>query len=75
MAWFHLGQYRNLKHYYINYVQKHMQSEFPDTVSYNRFVELQQKVLMLMVLFFKSAVQVTVQGYHLLTQHRYGLTI
>ena len=54
MVLFHLGQYRNLKHYYINYVQKHMQSEFPDTVSYNRFVELQQKALMPMVVFLQT---------------------
>ena len=54
MALFHLGQYRNLKHYYINYIQKHMQSEFPDTVSYNRFVELQQKALMPMVVFLQT---------------------
>ena len=31
-----------------------MQSEFPDTVSYNRFVELQQKALMPMVVFLQT---------------------
>lgn len=41
---FHLGGYKCLKHYYLRYVKKHMDSEFPVTVSYNRFVELQQKV-------------------------------
>ena len=51
---FHLGGYRNLKHFYINYVQKHLQSEFPETVSYNRFVELQQKALVPMIMFLKS---------------------
>lgn len=50
---FHLGQYRNLKHFYINYIQKHMKSEFPETVSYNRFVELQQKALMPLVVFLQ----------------------
>ncbi len=50
---FHLGQYRNIKHFYINYIQKHMKSEFPETVSYNRFVELQQKVLMPMTVFLQ----------------------
>ena len=43
---FHLGGYRHLKYFYTQYVQKHLQSEFPETVSYNRFVELQQKVLL-----------------------------
>jgi len=53
MIAFHLCGYRNLKHFYINYVQKHMTSEFPKTVSYNRFTELQQKALFPMVLFLK----------------------
>lgn len=51
---FHLGGFRNLKHFYINYVQKHLQNDFPETVSYNRFVELQQKALLPMVLFLKT---------------------
>jgi hypothetical protein len=51
---FHLGGFRNLKHFYINYVQKHLQQEFPQTVSYNRFVELQQKVLFPMTIFLKT---------------------
>jgi len=36
------------------YVQKHMQSEFPNTVSYNRFVELIQGVLLPMTMFAKT---------------------
>ena len=51
---FHLGGFRNLKHFYINYVQRHLQDYFPETVSYNRFVELQQKALLPMVLFLKT---------------------
>jgi hypothetical protein len=50
---FHLGQFRNLKHFYIHYVQKHLKSEFPETVSYNRFVELQMKVVMPMTVFLQ----------------------
>ena len=42
---FHLKGYRCLKHFYIQHVQKHMKSEFPETVSYNRFVELKMMVL------------------------------
>jgi len=53
MIAFHLGGYRNLKHFYINYVQKHLKSDFPQTVSYNRFVELQQKSLLYMIAFLK----------------------
>ena len=51
---FHLGGFRCFKHFYIHYVQKHMQSEFPKTVSYNRFTELMQKHLMPMALFLKT---------------------
>jgi hypothetical protein len=50
---FHLGGYRNLKHFYTQYVQVHLTKEFPQTVSYNRFVELQQKALLPMVIFLK----------------------
>lgn len=51
---FHVGQFRNLKHYYINYIQKHLSSEFPETVSYNRFTELQKKALLPMTIFLQS---------------------
>jgi hypothetical protein len=54
MIAFHLGGYRNLKFFYINYVQKHLTEEFPETVSYNRFVELQQKALLPMTIFLKT---------------------
>jgi len=54
MIAFHLGGYRNLKHFYINYVQKHLIDYFPKTVSYNRFVELQQKALLSMTIFLKT---------------------
>lgn len=50
---FHLGSYRNLKHYYLFYVSQHLNKEFPELVSYNRFVELQQQVAFPLVLFLK----------------------
>ena len=51
---FHLKNYRNLKHFYIYYVQVHLKDYFPKTVSYNRFVELQQKCVLPLVLFLKT---------------------
>ena len=51
---FHLSGFRCFKHFYIYYVQKHMQSEFPKTVSYNRFVELMQSSLLPMTMFAKT---------------------
>jgi len=50
---FHLSGTRNLKHFYLFYVCKHLKSEFPNIVSYNRFVELQQRIIMPLVIFLK----------------------
>jgi hypothetical protein len=51
---FHLSGFRTFKHFYVFYVQQHMKSEFPQTVSYNRFVELQQSCVMPMTIFLKT---------------------
>lgn len=52
MMLFHQMGYRCLKHFYLNHVVAHMQDDFPQTVSYNRFVELQKKCTLPMVVFF-----------------------
>lgn len=54
MIMFHSGGYRNMKHFYIYYVQKHQSDLFPNTVSYNRFVELMQAATLPMSMFLKS---------------------
>lgn len=54
MVLFHYKQYRNLKSFYLYYVKVHMKNEFPDTVSYNRFVELQQKAILPLAIFLKT---------------------
>jgi len=54
LIFFHVGQFRHLKHFYINYVQVHLQKEFPQTVSYNRFVELQRKAVIPMAVLLKT---------------------
>lgn len=51
---FHKSQYRNFKSFYILYVQKHLKSLFPSTVSYNRFVELMQSSLMALIMYLKT---------------------
>ena len=43
---FHRSSYRNLKHFYTHYVPMVLGQEFPNRVSYNRFVELEQSLLM-----------------------------
>jgi hypothetical protein len=51
---FHLSGFRCFKHFYMFYVQRHMKKEYPHTVSYNRFVELSQSVLLPMTIFLKT---------------------
>jgi len=51
---FHTGSFRNMKHFYLNYVQKHLSKEFPNTVSYNRFTELMQSSILAMSMFLKT---------------------
>ena len=40
---FHSGGFRCFKHYYKEYVCKHLKHLFPRQVSYNRFVELEKE--------------------------------
>lgn len=54
MILFHCGGFRNMKHFYLYYIQKHMTCEFPNTVSYNRFTELMQAAVLPMTIFLKT---------------------
>ena len=51
---FHSGGFRCFKHYYKEYVCKHLKHLFPRQVSYNRFVELEKEVLLPMTIFTKK---------------------
>lgn len=51
---FHYGSFRNFKHFYINYVCVHLTQEFPNLVSYNRFIELQSRCSIPFMLFIKT---------------------
>lgn len=53
LIFFHYGSFTNFKHYYNHYVKEHLKSYFPTLVSYNRFIELQQRVAVPMMLFLK----------------------
>ena len=53
MIMFHQSRFRDIKAFYISYIQHHCQKDFPHTVSYNRFVELQQRVLLPMTVFLQ----------------------
>lgn len=51
---FHTMRYRDLKSFYLGYVCNHMRKEFPDRLSYNRFVERQAKVGLHLLLFLQT---------------------
>ncbi|RRD88032.1 IS982 family transposase, partial [Bacteroides heparinolyticus] len=51
---FHSGGFRCFKHYYLEYVCKHLTHLFPQRVSYNRFVELEKEVLLSLTIFIKQ---------------------
>lgn len=50
---FHFGSFRNFKHYYLYYVGIHLKDEFPNLLSYSRFVQLQHRTFIPFVLFLK----------------------
>lgn len=51
---FHGSGYRNFKEFYLKEVMTHLQAEFPNLVSYNRFVELIPTALMLLSCFINT---------------------
>ncbi len=51
---FHSGLFNNLKHFYLCHICSYYKGDFPGLVSYNRFVELQQRVAVPMMLFLKT---------------------
>jgi len=53
MILFHQSHCRDLKYFYTNHIVNHCKADFPHPVSYNRFVELQQKALVPMVVFLQ----------------------
>lgn len=50
---FHFNQFRNFKHYYLFYVREHLKDLFPKQLSYNRFVELESRVSIEMMMFLQ----------------------
>ena len=62
---YHFGAYRNFKEYYLNWVKGVMRQDFPDAVSYNRFVELMPRVFFKMMLFMKLYAFANVREFRL----------
>ncbi len=51
---FHLGSHKTFKHYYKEIVQCYWSDLFPQTLSYNRFVEIQSRYFVVLLLFLKE---------------------
>jgi hypothetical protein len=51
---FHCYGYRNLKQFYLEFVCRHLQSEFPDLVGYSRFVQFEQEALVPLAAYLQS---------------------
>ncbi len=51
---FHQSGYRTFKHFYERQVCVYWRAEFPNLVSYSRFVELKKEVLMLLMLYLHA---------------------
>ncbi len=54
VIWFHCSGYRNFKSYYQDHVCVHLRAEFPELVSYTRFVELMPTTLLPLCIYLKS---------------------
>ena len=50
---FHFGQFTNFKHFYNQYVRKHLTDLFPDLISYERFNARQERILLPLMLYLK----------------------
>ena len=72
MIHFHDSSYCCLKHFYLEKVCKHMRHLFPWVNPYNRFVELEKVVAILLALFIRKVLWVNAQASVLLTALPYG---
>lgn len=50
---FHYGHFTNFKHFYTQYVQIHLTDCFTQTLSYSRFIQLQPRVMLPLMLFLR----------------------
>lgn len=54
VVYFHTSGYRNFKQYYLEYVQTFLRAEFPELVSYNRFVELMKSAVVPLSVYLEN---------------------
>ena len=53
VVFFQISGYRNFKHYYLNYVSRHLKTAFPNLLSYQRFVALKPRILLPLTMFMQ----------------------
>ncbi len=51
---FHQSHYRTFKHYYLDYVKRHLQPLFSQLVSYERFVMLMKSMIVPLCVFLQT---------------------
>ena len=51
---FHQSKYRTFKHFYLKHVCVYYRAEFPELVSYSRFVQLKKEVLRLLTVYLST---------------------
>lgn len=54
IIYFHHSSYRNFKHYYQDHIQIYHLQDFPNLVSYNRFVELKSSALIPLIFYLNT---------------------
>lgn len=55
VIFFHLSHYRDFKNYYLQEIKGRLKSEFPQAVSYNRFIELMPAALSIVASFLMDS--------------------
>jgi len=63
MIHFHQSQYQNFKAYYNEHLLKHLRSEFPNLVSYSRFVEFMPTALIPLSVYLRTVCFGTCTGF------------
>ena len=51
---FHFGTFKNFKHYYQHFICIHLNNEFYNRLSYNRFVEIERRIFVPMMFFLNT---------------------
>jgi Transposase DDE domain. len=51
---YHFGDFKNFKHFYLFYIGVHLKKEFPNALSYSRFVQIEHRAFIPMMFFLNT---------------------